>query len=116
MRFLSAQLDAYLDGDLWLRNAALANTRAQALAEVLRGTAGVSVIGEVEANEVFAAMPDALIEALQAGGAHFYRWIEVPGVSLPVVRFVCAYSTSEAEIAAFATLARTPCARVLDSA
>ncbi len=106
MRYLSAQLEAYLEGDLWRRNAAIANARAQALAGVLRGIAGVSVLGEVEANEVFAAMPDALIEALHAGGAHFYRWIEVPGVALPVVRFVCAFNTSEAEIDAFDALAR----------
>ena len=53
-------------------------------------------------------MPDALIDTLQAGGAHFYRWIAVPGVALPVVRFVCAFSTSEAEIEAFAALASAP--------
>ncbi len=106
MRFLSAQLDAYLEGDLWLRNAAAANARAQSLAGVLRGIAGVSVIGDVQANEIFAAMPHALIEALQAGGARFYRWIDVPGVALPVVRFVCAFSTGEAEIEAFHRLAQ----------
>ena len=32
MRFMSAQLEAYLEGDLWLRNAAQANARAAALA------------------------------------------------------------------------------------
>jgi threonine aldolase len=106
MRFLSAQLDAYLEGDVWLRNAAAANTRAQSLAAVLRRLPGVSVIGDVQANEVFAAMPDAMTEALQAGGARFYRWIAVPGVALPVVRFVCAWSTTEAEIEAFAALAQ----------
>ena len=106
MRYLSAQLEAYLDGDLWLRNAAVANARAAALAEVLRGMPDVSVIGDVQANEVFAAMPEVLIEALQADGAHFYRWIDVPGVPLPVVRFVCAFSTTDAEISDFAALAR----------
>jgi threonine aldolase len=100
MRFLSAQLEAYLDGGLWLRNAAQANRMAQALAGVLREIPGVSVIQDVQANEVFAAMPDDLIEALQAGGARFYRWIEVPGETQPVVRFVTAFSTVEAEVEA----------------
>jgi threonine aldolase len=45
-------------------------------------------------------MPDDLIEALQAGGARFYRWIEVPGETQPVVRFVTAFSTVEAEVEA----------------
>jgi threonine aldolase len=106
MRFLSAQLEAYLDGDLWLRNAAHANAMARALAETLGAMPGVRLIQAVEANEIFAAMPAPLIEALQAGGAHFYRWIDVPGVSLPVVRFVTAFSTTQAEIDGLAQLAR----------
>jgi threonine aldolase len=106
MRFLSAQLDAYLADDLWLRNAAQANRMAQALAGVLRGMPGVRLVQAVQANEVFAAMPDALIAALQDGGAHFYRWIAVPGVAVPVVRFVTAFSTTQDEIDAFAALGR----------
>jgi threonine aldolase len=106
MRFLSAQLEAYLDGDLWRRNAAQANAMAQSLAAVLRAMPGVAIIQPVEANEIFAGMPDALIEALQAGGAHFYRWIDVPGQALPVVRFVTAFSTTQGEIDDFAALGR----------
>ena len=106
MRFLSAQLDAYLADDLWLRNAAHANRMAQALAGVLLRMPGVRLVQAVQANEVFAAMPDALITALQDGGAHFYRWIAVPGVALPVVRFVTAFSTAQEEIDAFAAVGR----------
>ena len=105
MRFLSAQLEAYLDGDLWRRNAAHANRMAALLAAALRAIPGVSLIQDVQANEIFAAIPGELIDALQAGGAHFYRWIEVPGVALPVARFVTAFSTTEAEIEAFRALA-----------
>jgi threonine aldolase len=105
MRFLSAQLDAYLADDLWRRNAGHANRMAQLLAAVLRDIPGVSLMQDVQANEVFAAMPDDLIAALQAGGAHFYRWIDMPGVALPVARFVTAFSTTEAEIEAFGILA-----------
>ncbi len=101
MRFLSAQLDAYLADDLWRRNAAHANRMAQHLAATLRDIPGVALIQDVQANEIFAAMPDDLIEGLHADGAHFYRWIDVPGISLPVVRFVTAFSTTEAEIETF---------------
>jgi threonine aldolase len=105
MRFLSAQLEAYLEGDLWRRNADQANRMAQALAAALRELPGVSLIQDVQANEIFAAMPDELIEKLQAGGAHFYRWIDVPGVPDPVVRFVTAFSTTQADVDAFRNLA-----------
>ncbi|MFP5245064.1 MAG: threonine aldolase family protein, partial [Thermoanaerobaculia bacterium] len=48
MRFLSAQFDAYLTDDLWLRNARHANAMAQRLASGLR-----EVLRPVEANVVF---------------------------------------------------------------
>src|SRR5713101_4936260 len=66
MRFLSAQLDAYLANDLWLRNARHAAALAQLPAMRLRHP--------VEANEIFVEMPDPVIEALFARGFHFYCW------------------------------------------
>jgi threonine aldolase len=48
-----------------------------------------------------------LIEGLLAGGAYFYRWINLPGDDRPVVRLVTAFSTTEAEVDAFLTLARS---------
>jgi threonine aldolase len=106
MRFLSAQLNAYVQDGLWLRNAVHANRMAQRLSEGLAALPGVRLVQHVQANEIFAAMPDELIEALQAGGAHFYRWIEVPGVASPVVRLVTSFATTEAEVQAFIDLAR----------
>jgi len=107
LRYLSAQLDAYLEHDLWRRNAAQANRMATRLAEGLAQLPGVTLVQKVQANEVFAAMPDALIEGLLAGGAYFYRWINLPGDDRPVVRLVTAFSTTEAEVDAFLTLARS---------
>jgi threonine aldolase len=106
MRFLSAQIEAYLEGDLWLRNAAQANRMARLLAGVLQDMPGVRLIQDVQANEIFAAFPDGVIQALQDGGASFYRWIEVPGVADPVARFVTAFSTTEADVAQFRALAQ----------
>jgi threonine aldolase len=106
MRFLSAQLEAYLAGDLWLRNAAHANRMAAALAEGLASLPGVQIAQKVQANEVFAKMPTALSTELIQQGAHFYDWIQVEGSSAPVVRLVAAFSTSETEVEAFLALAR----------
>ena len=43
MRFVSAQFDALLSGDLWLRNARHANAMAQRLAAAVRDLPGVTV-------------------------------------------------------------------------
>ncbi len=106
LRFLSAQLTGYLEGDLWLRNARHANAIAQRLAAGLATLPSARLIQEVQANELFVAMPDALIEALQAAGAVFYRWIDVAGVDEPVIRLVTSYATTPAEVDRFLALAR----------
>jgi threonine aldolase len=105
LRYLSAQIDAYLERDLWLRNAAHANRMATLLGAGLSAVGGVRLLQAVQANEVFAAMPDALVARLEAGGAHFYRWIGVPGVTDAVVRLVTAHSTTVDEVEAFLGLA-----------
>ena len=105
MRYLSAQLDAYLDQDLWRRNAAHANRMAGLLAAGLAALPGVSLVHKPQANELFVAMPDAMIEGLLSKGAYFYRWIAVPGETRPVVRMVTAFSTKPDEIATLLRLA-----------
>ena len=72
-RFLAAQLEAYFAGDLWLQNAMHANSVAKALAEALERCRQVKIMHPVEGNEVFAALPDALVEALVAKGFTFYQ-------------------------------------------
>jgi len=106
MRFLSAQLEAYLAGDLWLRNAAQANRMALRLADGLAALQGVEIVQNVQANEVFASMPPAFSTALAQEGARFYDWIPVEGRAAPVARLVAAFSTSEAEVEKFLALAR----------
>jgi threonine aldolase len=106
MRFLSAQLLAYLEDDLWLRNAAHANEMASALASGLGLLPGIRLMQTVQANEVFVAMPDDMIEALLAGGAVFYRWIDMPGEPNSVVRLVTSFATRPEEVENFVALAR----------
>jgi len=97
MRFLSAQLTACLDNGLWLRHGRHANALATRLAEGLRQR-GHALLQPVEANEVFAALPRTLIEALRAQGFEFYEWPAPPGVHLPVVRLVTAYDMAVADV------------------
>ena len=105
MRYLSAQLGAFVEDGLWLRSARHANRAAARLSEGLRQLPGVRLVQPVQANEIFAAMPEELIEALEAGGAHFYRWIEVEGFDQPVIRLVTSYATADSEVDAFLALA-----------
>ncbi|MCG8441617.1 MAG: beta-eliminating lyase-related protein [Caulobacterales bacterium] len=100
MRFLAAQLEALIDGELWLRLAAAANARARRLADGLAALPGVEIVHPVEGNEVFARLPEPLAHALRADGAAFYPWPD--GSS----RFVCAWSTHERDVDAALAAAR----------
>ena len=97
MRFQTAQLDAYLTDDLWLRNARTANALAARLREGLRELPEVEVLGEQEANILFCTFPPALSAALQERGFGFYdnRW------ESGVVRIVVSFAHQEADIDAF---------------
>ena len=103
MRFLSAQLDAYLENDLWLRNARHANAMATRLANGLQQIPGVHLRHPVEANELFVEMPNTLIETLFARGFQFYRW---DGPDSNCVRLVTAFNTAADDVDVFLTTAR----------
>src|SRR5207248_645350 len=64
MRFLSAQLDACIADDLWLRNARHANRVAARLADGLAQVAGARLRHPTQANEVFVELPEKAIRAL----------------------------------------------------
>ena len=106
MRFLSAQLLAYLANDLWLRNARHANAMARRLADGLATVAGARLAQPVEANELFVVMEPAVSAALRAAGFHFYDWPAPPGVEGAVVRLVTAYDVAPAEVDALVGVAR----------
>ena len=100
MRFLSAQLEALLDGQLWLENATNANAMAGRLAAAL-GDLGVEIVHPVEANGVFAKLPREAIDRLTdelAGDPPFYVWDEERNV----VRLMCAWDTEAADVDALA--------------
>jgi threonine aldolase len=103
MRFLSAQLDAYLEGGLWLRNARHANAMAKRLSEGLKSVPGAKLAHPVEANEIFVDLPETAIRGLNADGFQFYRWL---GEDKTLLRLVTAHDTKEADVAGFIASAK----------
>lgn len=100
MRFLSAQLDAYLEDGLWLRLARHANDAAQRLATCLVSAPGVSLRHPVQANEIFVALPNGLKRGLEAAGALFHPWPHADDdEQVTTVRMVTSWSTSEMALA-----------------
>lgn len=92
MRFLAAPWAAMLTDGSWIRHAAHANACARRLAERIRGVAGVTIRYPVEANAVFADLPDAVHARLAARGWHYYRFI---GNS---ARFMCSWATVDEDV------------------
>jgi threonine aldolase len=90
MRFVAAQMQAYLADDLWLANARHANAMAARLARGLAGIRGVELAAPAQTNILFVRFPDALATGLRERGFDFYgdRW--GPGV----VRLVTSFGTT----------------------
>ncbi len=103
MRFLSAQLDAYLADGLWLSNATHANRVAARLAEGLAQIAGAHLRYPTQANEVFVELPERAIRALAEAGFGFYRW---GGESSPCLRLVAAFDSRLDDAEALIAVAR----------
>ena len=97
MRFLSAQLEAYLADDLWLANARHANAMARRLRDGLLALPGARLRYPVEANEIFVVLPEPVIAGLLARGFTFYRWGPPENRE---VRLVTAFNTREEDVAA----------------
>jgi threonine aldolase len=101
-RFLAAQLEAYLTGDLWLRNARHANAAARRLAAGLARVLGVSPAEAVEANEIFVALGAAVASKLRAEGFLFHDW---PGIGDGGARLVTSWDTSDEAVDALVAAA-----------
>jgi threonine aldolase len=112
-RLLGAQMEAYLDGGLWLELAARANGTARRLSDGLAAVPGVRAAFPTEANEVFVVVPTTRIAGWRAGGAAFYEFptkgVRPEGAPRPgeaVVRLVTSFETSDAEVESFLALAK----------
>jgi len=98
LRFLSAQLDAYLVEDLWLANARHANRMAAKLGAGLAALPSARLRHPVEANEVFVELPEAAICTLAAQGFGFHRW---GGENATCLRLVTSFATREDAVEQF---------------
>jgi threonine aldolase len=101
MRFLSAQFEALFKNDLWLQNARHSNRMAQLLKHELSKIPQVKVVYKVEANGVFAQIPRRAIFKIQKR-YFFYVWDEAQSV----VRWMCSWDTTEADVKQFADYVR----------
>ena len=99
MRYMAAQFDAFLENDLWKKNAEHANKMALLLLEKVKKIKGVEITQAVQANAVFARIPGALIPELQKE-FFFYVWDE----ETSEVRWMCSYDTTEKDIDRFTAL------------
>jgi threonine aldolase len=102
MRFLSAQLIALYEGDLYLRNARHANAMAARLRSSVEtriaagDIAGVAFSQQTQANGVFATLPDGVADQLRES-FRFYDW----DAAKNEVRWMCSFDTSESDVDAF---------------
>lgn len=94
-RFVSAQIGAYFQDDLWLANARHANHCARRLAQGLSTVRGIELVHPVDGNEVFAAMPDVVVEGLMKQGYRFHKnWRSDPVQH----RFVLSWASDPEEV------------------
>ena len=101
MRFISAQFEALLSGDLWKRSAIHANRMARILATELEKVPQIKLTQPVEANGVFATVPGKYIPALQKK-YFFYVWNE----EINEIRLMTSFDTTEDDIAQFVELVK----------
>ena len=99
MRFISAQFLALFENDLWLHNASHANAMARRLRDAVAGVPGVRITQEVQANGVFAQLPQAAIPKLQEAYP-FYEWDQANHE----VSWMCSWDSAEGDGASFARL------------
>lgn len=101
MRYVSAQFEALLSGDLWRQSAAHSNRMAQILASELKTVPQIELTQPVEANGIFAIVPAKYIPALQKK-YFFYVWNK----EISEVRLMTSFDTTEGDIQDFVAFVR----------
>ena len=97
MRFVSAQLGAYITNEVWLRNAKHANKMGKKLSEGLSSNPKIELAFPTQANEVFAKFPRSIIEHLNLEG---YKMNE-DELDGKAVRLVAAWNTENSDVDQF---------------
>ena len=97
MRFVYAQLDAYISNDVWLKNAKQANKMGKKLSDGLVKHNSIKLAYPTQANEVFAKFPREMIEHLNSLG---YKMNE-DELDGQAVRLVAAWNTQNSDVESF---------------
>jgi len=97
MRFLAAPWVGVLKDGAWLRHAAHANAMASALENGLRSLPEVRILFSRDANAVFAALPQSMVDGLRARGWQFYTDVGPEAAA----RLMASWDTTPADVAAF---------------
>ena len=104
MRFLSAQLNALYEGDLWRRSAERSNAMARCLATRLAEVAeqgrvpGLEIVQQVESNVVFVRMPAEVADRARQR----FTFADWP-LEQDIVRLMCSYDTTTEDVDALVT-------------
>ena len=97
MSFVSAQLDAYITNEVWLRNAKHANAMGKKLSQGLDKHKNIELAYPTDANEIFVKIPKDIIDQLNSEG-YTINDDEWDGKA---VRLVTAWNTSLSDIETF---------------
>ncbi len=103
MRFLSAQLDAYIHQGLWLDLAKHSNAMMRRLASGLAKIPDIELNHAPRANLVFVNLPVPILRALDKAGFVFYHW---GNAHWHTARLVTAFNTKPADVDRFVATAR----------
>ena len=95
-RFLSAQMEAYLTDNLWMRLATHANAMASRLALGIAKMPQTHLLHPAGANILFPEWPEGTHERAEARGANYYRWTAPQGRES--ARLVASWSTTTADV------------------
>lgn len=93
MRFLAAPWLGLLQNNRWIERAQHANRMALKLRDEFSRYPEIEIMNPVEANAVFARLPEKASKHLQAQGWKFYSFIGSGGY-----RFMCSWDTNESDI------------------
>ncbi|RYG51391.1 MAG: threonine aldolase [Chitinophagaceae bacterium] len=96
MRFVSSQFEAMLTDDLGLQIARYTNSLAQELAMKLKRFNQITITRPVQANAVFAILPESWIDELRTV-LYFHRWND----TIHEVRLICSFDLNSTDIDRF---------------
>jgi threonine aldolase len=109
-RFLAAQMQSYLAGDLWLDMAKKSNDASARLIQGLKQIPEVQIDFEPQANIIFAQWPRAAHQRLHAAGAQYYVMAgdhtTGPSDELLPARLVADWSTTPENVDKFLDILR----------